>query len=172
MTGDESWDDDDDGFDFDLTGDGSTASALNALDDYAPAAEDSGDDDWGSADPLASVGKPDQAMAVLFTVANPAGTVSATATIGGRLQRIGLTASVAEMTEAQLAEEITVLAGLAGLKAQAAEHAVVVELMRTMGHDRVLTGGFLQHTLGLPSPEAVDSRVTQVFASRYAVQGD
>ncbi len=107
-----------------------------------------------------------------FTVTNPAGTVSATATIGGRLHQVELAANVTDMTESQLAEEILVLADLAAQKAQAAQHAVVTNLMRTMGHDAVTTSGFLERDLGLPSPETVAARRAEVFATRYALHDD
>ena len=178
MTGDPTrpgtWDDDDD----DLTtlgfvnpGDGDTASALDAIGDYSPA-EDEVDGGWGSIDPLAPEEATDQVLTALFTVTNPAGTVSATATIGGRLHRVELSGNVTAMTETQLADEITVLADLAAKKAHAAQHAVIVNLMRTMGHDTVVTSGFLEHDLGLPSPETVAARTAQVVAARYALQGE
>ena len=115
---------------------------------------------------------PAEVIEAFFTVTNPAGTVSATATIGGRLHRVELSANVPDMTESQLAEEILVLADLAAQKAQAAQHAVTVDLMRTMGHDSVMTSGFLERDLGLPSPETVAARRAEVFATRYALHDD
>ena len=76
------------------------------------------------------------------------------------------------MTETQLADEIVVLAGLAAQKAQAAQHAVVVQLMRTMGHDSVMTSGYIEHDLGLPSPETAEARRADVFAARYALRDE
>lgn len=113
-----------------------------------------------------------QVVEAFFTVTNPAGTVSATATIGGRLHQVELSANATEMTESQLADEILVLADLAAQKAKAAQHAVTVELMRTMGYDSVVTSGFLEHDLALPSPETVAARRAEVFAARYALHDD
>jgi hypothetical protein len=113
-----------------------------------------------------------EVIEAFFTVTNPAGTVSATATIGGRLHRVELSANVTDMTESQLAEEILVLADLATQKAHAAQHAVVTDLMRTMGHDSVMTSGFLERDLGLPSPHTVAARRAEVFATRYALHDD
>jgi len=160
MTGDSPWhvpwDDDDDVTDFgDLSNPGG-ASGFEEAGDYSPLSGEASN----------------QLVEAFFTVTNPAGTVSATATIGGRLQHIELSANVTEMTESQLADEIVVLADLAAQKARAAQHAVVVQLMRTMGYDSVVTGGFLEHDLGLPSPETVASRRAEVFATRYAIQED
>jgi hypothetical protein len=156
MTGDRPWDDDDDTLEFGDPGDDDGASALDAIGDYSPVF-DEGDD---------------RPLAALFTVTNPAGTVSATATIGGRLHRVELSAKATDMTEAQLADEIVVLAGLATQKAQAAQHAVIVDLMRTMGHDSVMTSGYIEHDLGLPSPQTAEARRADVFATRYAMQDE
>jgi ESX secretion-associated protein EspD/H len=143
MTGDPPWDDDDD-------------DATEFGGDYSPLSEkESG-----------------QVVEAFFTVTNPAGTVSATATIGGRLHQVELSADATEMTESQLADEILVLADLAAQKAMAAQHAVTVELMRTMGYDSVVTSGFLEHDLALPSPETVAARRSEVFATRYALDDD
>jgi hypothetical protein len=98
--------------------------------------------------------------------------VSATATIGGRLQQVELSANVTKMTETQLADEITLLADLAAQKAHAAQHAVIVDLTRTMGYDSIVTSGFLEHDLGLPSPETVAARRAEVFAARYTLQDE
>jgi ESX secretion-associated protein EspD/H len=156
MTCDPPWhepwdDDDDDATDFGDPGDDGDISALAGVDDYSPLTE----------------AESDQIVGAFFTVTNPAGSVSATATIGGRLQHVELAANVTDMTETQLADEIIVLADLAAQKARSAQHAVVVQLMRTMGYDSVVTSGFLEHDLGLPSPETVAARRAQVFAARY-----
>jgi hypothetical protein len=113
-----------------------------------------------------------QVVEAFFTVTNPAGTVSTTATIGGRLHQVELSANVTDLTESELAEEILVLADLAAQEAKAAQHAVTVELMRAMGRDSVVTSGFLERELGLPSPETVAANRAEVFASRYALHDD
>lgn len=159
MTGDSPWHkpwDDDEVTDFEDPGDPGGASGFEEVGDYSPPSEEASD----------------QVVEAFFTVTNPAGTVSATATIGGRLQQIELSAKVTDMTESQLADEIVILADLAAQKARAAQHAVVVQLMRTMGYDSVVTGGFLEHDLGLPSPETAAARRAEVFATRYALQDD
>jgi hypothetical protein len=143
--------------------------------------EDTHDDDRdGGASALAALGEfspvseaeADEVLNALFTVTNPAGTVSATAAIGGRLQQIALSAKATDMTETELAEEICVLADLARQKAHAAQHAVIVQQMRSMGHDSVMTSGFLERDLGLPSPETVEARRAEVFAARYPFDDD
>jgi ESX secretion-associated protein EspD/H len=125
-------------------------------------------------DPLDSLSEPAEmendnpSPTVTFTAVNPQGSVAATANLGGRIQRVDLTARALEMTETELAEEIVVIAGLASEKSQAAQHAVAVELMRSMGHDRVGTSGYLEYTVGLPSPDTAEARAAEIFATRYA----
>lgn len=114
----------------------------------------------------------DPSPTVTFTAANPQGSVAAIANLGGRIQRVDLTARAMEMTEAELADEIVVIAGLASEKSQAAQHAVAVELMRSMGHDRISTSGYLEYTVGLPSPGTAEARAAKIFANRYARDSD
>ncbi|TQR84468.1 YbaB/EbfC family DNA-binding protein [Mycobacterium hodleri] len=130
-----------------------------------------GDPSASLADP-AEVENDDPSPTVTFTAANPQGSVAATANLGGRIQRVDLTARAMDMTEAELAEEIVVIAGLASEKSQAAQHAVAVELMRSMGHDRVSTSGYLEYTVGLPSPNTAEARAAEIFATRYARDSD
>jgi hypothetical protein len=156
MTDDAPWDDDDDAVEATHLPDNDTAAALDALGEYAP-----------------NFGEPDERPAApLFTVTNPTETVSATAMLGGRLHRVELSAKATDMTEAELADEIVVLADLAAQKAQAAQHAVIVELMRTMGHDSAMTSGYIEHDLGLPSPKTAEARRAAIFAARYAVHDE
>jgi hypothetical protein len=105
---------------------------------------------------------------LLFTVTNPAGSVTVSVEIDGRIQRVALSPDVTKMTEAQLSDEIMVIARLARQQALAGQHALLVECMHELGHDRVGTRGFLSRGLGLPSPEDVNTEKAQVFATRYA----
>ena len=139
-------------------------SGLEAFDDYPPV-EERQDDNWSFQGP--AEGPRGESPAALFTVTNPPGTVSATATLGGRIDHIDII-DVSEFSEAQLADEIVTLVELARVKAQAAQHAVTVHLMRGLGHDRVETSSYLEHSIGLPAPDAVDARTAEVFAARYS----
>lgn len=110
----------------------------------------------------------DDALSVSFTVTNPAGTISATSTIGGVTREVELSPSVCSMTESQLADEILLIASLAAQKAQAAQYAVVRELLCLMGHDSTTVDGLLQRTVGLPTPAMVDERTAEVFSASYS----
>jgi ESX secretion-associated protein EspD/H len=163
-----SWDDDGEPADLDASRDGGEASDLDAFDVYTPAVAEDGDSAWDSIDPSVVDDVDGELQTLLFTITNPQRTVSVTAAFDGKIQWIELSPKVTTTTESQLAEEITVLARLARQRARAGQHALIVEFMRILGHDRVATRGFLEHDLRLPSPETVKSEVAQVFASRYA----
>ena len=91
-------------------------SDLDAFGVYMPAAPEDGDRGWDSID--APVDDTDsERQTLLFTITNPPGTVSATAALDGRIQQIELSPKVTAMTESQVAEEVTVLAGLARQRA-------------------------------------------------------
>jgi hypothetical protein len=155
------WDDDDEQADFD------DESALDAFDIYVPAEEpDDVDGPWEHSEPPRDGG--DQLVTVLFTATNPAATVSVTALMDGRVVKVDLSPQITTMTEAQLAEEITVIAAMARRQAQAGQHAVAAELMHQLGHDHASTRGFLERELGLPSPQTVIREKADVFATRYA----
>jgi hypothetical protein len=144
---------------------------LAALVDYLPASgggEDGDDDDAAGAE-LYLLEAPDteEGPAAAFTVTNPPGTVTVTAFLDGRIQQIELSPKVVGMTEADLAEEIVVIAGLATMDARSAQFSFMLDGMREHGHSDVATRDFLARDLELPSPEQADARRAQVFATRY-----
>lgn len=108
----------------------------------------------------------------LFSVTNPPGTVTVTAFMDGRVSRIDLSPTVSRMSEAQLAEEVVVLARLATQDARSAQYEFMLEGMRQQGHDDASTRDFLSRDLELPSPEEADRARASVFATRYAGDDD
>lgn len=155
---DDSWDDDEDDHDPD-------ESMLDALDFSPPVAADyvdigldattPGDDDRGP-------------QTMFFTVTNPPGTVSATALMDGRPVQVTLAPQVCNMTEIELAEEISLIARLASQNARAGEHLLVSGMMQQMGEDPLSARSYVEHELGLPSAETVLADKAQIFATRYA----
>jgi hypothetical protein len=103
----------------------------------------------------------------VFEVSNPPGTVSVTTYLDGRVKHIELSPRVIGMTEADLADEIVVIAGLATQDAKSAQYAVMLEGMREQGHDDAATRDFLTRDLELPTPEQAQAARAQVFATRY-----
>nr|WP_090346731.1 secretion protein EspD [Mycolicibacterium malmesburyense]CRL79330.1 ESX-1 secretion-associated protein EspH [Mycolicibacterium malmesburyense] len=126
-------------------------SVLDMLDVYAPAESD-------------NVDPPDS----IVTVTNPPGTVTVSAFLDGRISRIELSGEAGELTEADLADEVVVVAGLATHQAKSTQYASMLAGMREQGHDDAATRDFLTRDLGLPSPEQASIERTRVFATRYA----
>ena len=156
---DDSWDDDEDDH-------GPAESILDALEFSPPAVADYVDvgldavlpDDDGEPGP----------QAIFFTVTNPPGTVSATALLDGRPIQVTLAPQVCNMTESQLAEEISLIARLASQNARAGQHLLVSGMMQQMGEDPLTARSYAEHELGLPTAETVLADKAQIFATRYA----
>ncbi len=168
-------DDDDDNFaalDFPVSNDDNEQSVLDAVDEYVPRGGIEDDDDGPDAIEAAQDDQDDDRRSPLFAVSNPAGTVTVSAYLDGRVQGIDLTAKVTTMTEAHLAEEILVIADLARQKARSAQYAFISEAMRELGQDNAATRDFLTRELELPSPADVIAATAEVFASRYTDDHD
>lgn len=115
-----------------------------------------------------AVGESEDELPVpLFAVTNPPGTVTVSTYLDGRVHQIDLSPKVTRMTEADLADEILVIAELAGQVARSAQHAFMLEGMREYGHDDIATRDFLTRDLNLPTPEQADMARAQVFSTRY-----
>lgn len=108
----------------------------------------------------------------VVTVTNPPGTVSVTTLLDGRVSRIELSSKAGELTEAELAAEIVVIAGLATADAKSRQYARMLDGMREQGHDDAATRDFLNRDLDLPSPEQAQAERARVFATRYGGEHD
>jgi hypothetical protein len=112
-----------------------------------------------------------------FTVTNPPGTVSVSALMDGRTQRVKLSPTVTKLTESELAEEITVLAGLARQKGLAGTHTYLLDNaseveglqeLNNLGLDgSEVFRDFVEIGMQLPTPEQADAAQAEVFAARY-----
>ena len=115
------------------------------------------------------------ANSALYTVTNPAGTVSVTVCLDGRAHHVELAPKVTDMTERELADEIRVIADLARQKARSQLHALIVEGVRVMGYDPAIMRDGLRRELDMPTPQEAAETAAEVFASRYSAdyeQGD
>jgi hypothetical protein len=137
--------------DFSVAESGQVESDLDALGDYA---EEPAEDD--------------ELPVPVFAVTNPPGTVTVTAFLDGRVKQVDLSPKVTEMTEADLADEIVVIAGLATADARSAQYAYMLEGMRRQGHDDVATRDFLARDLDLPTPDEAKAARARLFSTRYA----
>jgi hypothetical protein len=112
-----------------------------------------------------------------FTVTNPPETVSVSALIDGRTQRVQLSAKATNMTESELADEIIVLAELARQKGLAGQRTYVMESaseneglqqLSDAGFDsNQLLRDFVESGMQLPTPEQAEAAQAEVFAARY-----
>jgi hypothetical protein len=107
-------------------------------------------------------------QARVFSVTNPPGTVTVSTYLDGRVKHIDLSPKVTDMTEADLADEIVLIARLATQDARSAQYAYMLEGMRQQGHDDVATRDFLSRDLDLPTPEEAKEARAQLFSTRYA----
>lgn len=100
------------------------------------------------------------------SVTNPDQTVTATATIDGRLQRVSLhfgSGSSASISEDELSREILLVGRLAGRKARA---QLFDFLLDGSGEDVESTRHFLRDELGLPTPEQAAAEQAEAFGIR------
>lgn len=92
-------------------------------------------------------------IVLAVSVTNAAGTVTATATISGWLQRIELEPHVASMDEAELAREIVGTAELASLKGRASQRSLVEDMLTYQGADRHTARDYVDEHMNLPTPD-------------------
>jgi hypothetical protein len=155
-------------------------SAFDALGEYAP---DEPEETTNELEALDSVTEDteeeDEEDALqLFTVTNPPGTVSVSALIDGRTQRIDLSAKATSMSESELADEIIVLADLARQKGLAGQHTYLLENasfpeLRDVGLDTgEILRDFMENGMKLSTPEQAEAAQAAVFATRYTADHD
>ncbi|OMC54024.1 hypothetical protein A5747_17640 [Mycobacterium sp. IS-836] len=159
--------------------DGDEPSAVDALHEYAPSEPEDSDTDLDAIDSQTGAAEEEQEVdedgGELFTVTNPPETVSVSALMDGRTQRVELSPKVTSMTESELADEIRVIADLARQKGLAAQHTFLLgdaslsETMREMGiGDNDVVRDFMENGIGLTTPEQAAAAQADVFATRYA----
>lgn len=166
-----------DALDFSVSDDRGDDSAIDDfLGEYAPAeAVAAGPELDGLTEDIDEKNEEDVLAPYTFVVTNPPGTVSVSALIGGRIREFELSPKVNSMSEAELADEMLVLANLARQKGLAGQQTYLMESeflsdgMRELGLDsREVISDFMQNGLGMPSPEQADAAQAEVFATRYS----
>jgi hypothetical protein len=135
------------------------------------------DDTWGPWDDgddaaLPERGEGQDVPSPLYTVANPAGTVSVTVYLDGRIHHVELADNVTDMSEPELADELRVIAELARQRARSELHTLIVEGVRVMGHDPAMLSDGLRRELDMPTQEEAAANAARVFASRYSAGHD
>lgn len=152
--------------DYFVVGDEVGGADLEALDFTTYIPQDAVPETANGATSLTPV-EADSAALPLHTVTNPPGTVTVTTFMDGRIQHVDLSPKVTDMTEADLADEIVVIARLATEDAKSAQYAYMLDGMREQGHDDAATRDFLSRDLDLPTPEEAQAAQAEVFATRY-----
>jgi hypothetical protein len=166
--------------DFSTADSGDEPDAVAALYDYAPTEPEEIDTELeaiAAATEAAEEEDDEDDGVQLFTVTNPPETVSVSALIDGRTDRVKLSATATKLTEAELVEEIIVLAELARKKGLAGQHAFLTEnasqiegldALNELGIDsNQVLRDFMEAGMQLPTPEQADAAQTEVFAARY-----
>ncbi|MEZ0352747.1 hypothetical protein [Mycobacterium sp. pR1184] len=169
-----------DALDFSADDDGSEESDADALDAYAPTEPGEADTELEA---IAATTEPsdddedDEDDAQQFTVTNPPETVSVSALIDGRTQRVTLSPNATNLTEDELADEIVVLAELARQKGLAGQRTYVMDSaadnaglqqLADMGLDSTqLLRDFVDTGMRLPTEEQAETAQAEVFAVRY-----
>ncbi|MHA3018750.1 hypothetical protein ACXPWS_00590 [Mycobacterium sp. BMJ-28] len=158
---DTDWDDDDE-----IYSPGEN-SGISAFDMFIPDEHSYGDmESW----PLPeSSGEDNDVLTVTFSASNPTETVVVTALMDGKILKVDLAPQVVVMTETELSQEIVLLANLARMQAQAAQHALIAAMMHRAGLDPAATRSFIERDLHLPSPATARKRRAEILADRYLV---
>ncbi|WP_166905361.1 hypothetical protein [Mycobacterium sp. DL440] len=115
-------------------------------------------------------GHDDQEGPVTFGVTNPAGTITAQATISGAINRIELSSVTTSMTESDLARDIMATAKLANLQARAIQRAMVQSLLMNQGMDQDVAAQFIDDIADLPTP--AQSEAAQAEATAEYLRGE
>lgn len=168
-----------DALDFSAADDNPEGSAVDALYEYAPAEHDETETELdaihSATEAPAEEDDDEDDGAQLFTVTNPPETVSVSALMDGRTQRVHLSPRATNMTESELAAEILVLSDLARQKGLAGQHSFLVDndvlsqSLHEMGiDDGEVVRGFMDNFVHLPTAEQAEAAQAEVFAARYA----
>ncbi|WP_090597895.1 hypothetical protein [Mycobacterium lentiflavum] len=171
-----------DALDFSAADDTSDESPADALDAYAPSEPEEADTELEAIAATTEASDDDEEDeedgVQQFTVTNPPETVSVSALIDGRTQRVALSPTATNLTEAELADEIVVLAELARQKGLAGQRSYVMDSaaenaglqqLSDMGLDSTqLLRDFVDTGMRLPTEEQAETAQAEVFAVRYA----
>ncbi|OBG85134.1 hypothetical protein A5699_25240 [Mycobacterium sp. E802] len=113
--------------------------------------DDVEDDGFGAID---GQGQPeDEEQIPVVQVTNPPGTVTVTAYLNGSVAQVDLDPAATRLTEAQLADEIRFVAGVAAKRATAVTHVVTVNMLVEQGMDFREARDFVGTNMPFATPE-------------------
>ncbi len=131
---------------------GHQAAGLDEVHDYADhEAEEIEYDGFGTIDGEAKT--EDEERIPVVQAINPPGTVTVTAYLNGSVAEVDLDPKVTTLTEAQLADEIRFVAGVAAKRATAVMHIGVVNMLVEQGMDFREAEDFVGTNLPYATPE-------------------
>ncbi|MDR7287598.1 MULTISPECIES: hypothetical protein [Mycolicibacterium] len=167
--GSDDWDDGNglEAFDFHGSKIDDDASGLDALPEYAVAHDDHDvgldsvphyteneieeDDSFVALDDEAA--PEDQERVPVVQTINPPGTVTVTAYLDGSVAQVKLDSKVTKLTEAELADEVRFVAGVAAKRATAVMHIGVVDMLVEQGMDFHEARDFVGMNMPYATPE-------------------
>ncbi|MGA5543832.1 hypothetical protein ACPCIR_18425 [Mycobacterium sp. NPDC051198] len=126
-------------------------NGLDAVDDYTNHEVEDEDDGFGAIDTGTAAEDEDEIPVV--QAINPPGTVTVTAYLNGSVARVDLDPKVTTLTEAQLADEIRFVAGVAAKRATAVVHVGVVNMLVEQGMDFREAREFVATNMAFATPE-------------------
>ncbi|WP_020102094.1 hypothetical protein [Mycobacterium sp. 360MFTsu5.1] len=108
----------------------------------------------------------DAPRVVVFAVSDPAGNVTAEASIAGSIQRIKLAPKAASMPETELARSILATAKLANMKGRAVQRALIEGVLAAEGLDDERVEAIIEtNAPDLPTPQQADDAVAEAQAA-------
>ena len=103
---------------------------------------------------------------VVFAVSDPAGTVTAEASIAGSIQRIKLAPKAASVTETELTRSILATAKLANMKGRAVQRALIEGVLAAEGLDDERVEAIIEaNAADLPTARQADAAVAEAQAA-------
>ncbi|MCX8563746.1 hypothetical protein OS122_22875 [Mycolicibacterium mucogenicum] len=108
----------------------------------------------------------DAPRVVVFAVSDPAGNVTAEASIAGSIQRIKLAPKATSMTESELTRSILATAKLANMKGRAVQRALIEGVLAAEGLDDERVEAIIEmNAPDLPTPRQADDAVAEAEAA-------
>ncbi|TMS51338.1 hypothetical protein [Mycobacterium sp. DBP42] len=180
------WDDAIDGLDaldFGASSFDDDSSGLDALPDYVAtrgdhdavhdyADDEAGEFDEGGLGAIDGAAVPDDQERIPAVQAiNPPGTVVVTAYLNGSVAQVDLDPKVTMLTEAQLADEVRFVAGVAAKRATAVMHVGVVNMLVAQGMDFRDAQDFVATNLPYATPEQAGEAELALIARHSSQAG-
>jgi len=154
-------DPDDSGLDHLVTSDNETYD-----DETAGSYADAMEPETGGASDADETPDDDAPRVVVFAVSDPAGNVTAEASIAGSIQRIKLAPKATSMTESELSRNILATAKLANMKGRAVQRALIEGVLAAEGLDDERVEAIIEmNAPDLPTPRQADDAVAEAEAA-------